>query len=198
MKENKGLTLIALVITIIILLILAGVSLNMIIGENGILTKATTVEQSYNKGEVLEEINVMITEKYLDAYSKASSRIGESGQLNLEKYYTGEKVIKFLMGFSGGETGEEYGAGVATDKPVVIEPLADATVVNAANTNGESCYFIILSSLNRSIAKYGKGTNGSASDYFYIQGKDESYQVIYRNLESEDEVIGDVQIQQNL
>ena len=39
---NKGITLIALVITIIILLILAGISIAMITGENGILTKATT------------------------------------------------------------------------------------------------------------------------------------------------------------
>lgn len=34
MKKSKGITLIALVITIIVLMILAGVSLNMIIGEN--------------------------------------------------------------------------------------------------------------------------------------------------------------------
>ena len=39
-KTNKGITLIALVITIIVLLILAGVTIAMITGENGILTKA--------------------------------------------------------------------------------------------------------------------------------------------------------------
>ena len=38
--ENKGITLIALVITIIVLLILAGVSIAMLTGENGLLTKA--------------------------------------------------------------------------------------------------------------------------------------------------------------
>ena len=40
MKNNKGITLIALVITIIVLLILAGVSIAMLTGENGILTQA--------------------------------------------------------------------------------------------------------------------------------------------------------------
>ena len=40
MKRNKGITLIALVITIIVLLILAGVAISMLSGENGILKKA--------------------------------------------------------------------------------------------------------------------------------------------------------------
>ena len=40
LKQNKGITLIALVITIIVLLILAGVSISAVIGENGIATKA--------------------------------------------------------------------------------------------------------------------------------------------------------------
>ena len=54
MKENKrilkrrerGITLIALVITIIVLLILAGVSISMLTGENGILTQAQTAKES--------------------------------------------------------------------------------------------------------------------------------------------------------
>ena len=40
MFKNKGITLIALVITIIVLLILAGVTLNLIAGSDGILEKA--------------------------------------------------------------------------------------------------------------------------------------------------------------
>lgn len=39
MKERRGITLIALVITIIVLLILAGVSIAMLTGDNGILTR---------------------------------------------------------------------------------------------------------------------------------------------------------------
>ena len=40
-RNNKGITLIALVITIIVLLILAGVSISMLSGDNSILTNAT-------------------------------------------------------------------------------------------------------------------------------------------------------------
>ena len=39
-SKNKGITLIALVITIIVLLILAGISISMLSGDNSILTKA--------------------------------------------------------------------------------------------------------------------------------------------------------------
>ena len=41
MKRQKGITLIALVITIIVLLILVGVTITMLTGENGILNQAT-------------------------------------------------------------------------------------------------------------------------------------------------------------
>ena len=39
-KEMKGITLVALVVTIVVLLILAGVSINSVLGENGIIIKA--------------------------------------------------------------------------------------------------------------------------------------------------------------
>ena len=39
-NENKGITLIALVVTIIVLLILAGISVSMLTGQNGILNRA--------------------------------------------------------------------------------------------------------------------------------------------------------------
>ena len=39
-RNNKGITLIAMVVTIIVLIVLAGVTINLVIGENGIITKA--------------------------------------------------------------------------------------------------------------------------------------------------------------
>ena len=46
MKNQKGITLVALVITIIILIILAGISVSTLIGENGIITKAKEAKQN--------------------------------------------------------------------------------------------------------------------------------------------------------
>lgn len=54
MKNNKGITLIALVVTIIVLLILAGISIAMLTGDNGILTnasKASTTNAYYGAEE---------------------------------------------------------------------------------------------------------------------------------------------------
>ncbi|MFR5190180.1 MAG: hypothetical protein ACLTEH_02840 [Clostridia bacterium] len=45
LKEQKGVTLVALVITIIVLIILAGVSISMVIGNNGIATRAQEAEK---------------------------------------------------------------------------------------------------------------------------------------------------------
>lgn len=39
-KKEKGITLVALVVTIVVLLILAGVSINLVLGENGLINKA--------------------------------------------------------------------------------------------------------------------------------------------------------------
>lgn len=58
MKNQKGITLIALVITIIVLLILAGVTIAMLTGENGILTKAKTADTDTKNAEVAERINM--------------------------------------------------------------------------------------------------------------------------------------------
>ena len=64
-KTNKGITLIALVITIIVLLILAGVSIAMLTGENGILTQAQNAKNKTAEAEAeeradLEDQNVLI------------------------------------------------------------------------------------------------------------------------------------------
>lgn len=62
MKKQNGITLIALVITIIVLLILAGVSIAMLTGENGILTKASGANETTTAAEIEEAIKLGISE----------------------------------------------------------------------------------------------------------------------------------------
>ena len=57
-KNARGITLIALVITIIVLLILAGVSIAMLTGENGVLTKATEAKSQTEIAQEKEEIQM--------------------------------------------------------------------------------------------------------------------------------------------
>ena len=55
-KKNKGITLIALVITIIVLLILAGVTIATLTGNNGLLTKTGEAKQVNKEAEIKERI----------------------------------------------------------------------------------------------------------------------------------------------
>ena len=57
-RREAGITLLALVITIIVLLILAGVSIAMLTGENGVLTKATESKEQTEIGQEKEEIKM--------------------------------------------------------------------------------------------------------------------------------------------
>ena len=61
-KRNKGITLIALVITIIVLLILAGVTIATLTGENGILTKAQEASIQTRGAQVEELVNLWKSE----------------------------------------------------------------------------------------------------------------------------------------
>ncbi len=70
MKNQKGITLIALVITIIVLLILAGVSIAMLLGDNGILTNATEAQKNTAKQNAVEKINVALQAIKTEALSK--------------------------------------------------------------------------------------------------------------------------------
>lgn len=57
-NNKKGITLIALVITIIVLLILAGVSIAVLTGEDGILAKAQLAKEKHIEGQEIEEDNL--------------------------------------------------------------------------------------------------------------------------------------------
>ena len=61
MKKNNGITLIALVITIIVLLILAGVTIATLTGENGILTRASQASEQTEIAEEKEAIELAYT-----------------------------------------------------------------------------------------------------------------------------------------
>ena len=61
-KSNSGITLVSLVITIIVMLILAGVSLSMVVGEGSILDKANTAVIETEKAGIIEEIRTILLE----------------------------------------------------------------------------------------------------------------------------------------
>lgn len=74
MRNQRGITLIALVITIIVLLILAGVSIAMLTGDNGILTKAQTAKNETLEGEVKERINIALNDIKTEIYAQQAEK----------------------------------------------------------------------------------------------------------------------------
>ena len=58
-KNNEGITLIALIITVIVLLILVGVTIATLMGDNGILTKATEAKNDQADGTVKEAVALL-------------------------------------------------------------------------------------------------------------------------------------------
>ena len=70
-KEKRGITLIALVVTIIVLLILAGISISMLTGQNGILNRASEAKEEYSNSTEKEQLQL--------SYNSAITRkLGES------------------------------------------------------------------------------------------------------------------------
>ena len=57
-NSNSGITLIALVVSIIVLLILAGISIQMLTGDNGVLQKATDAKTKSDKSQIIERIQL--------------------------------------------------------------------------------------------------------------------------------------------
>ena len=76
--DPKGITLIALVITIVVLIILAGVAINLTLNNNGIFNKAKEGAQSYNQAEAKEKLETMLAE------------------YNIEKITEGKTLLDFL------------------------------------------------------------------------------------------------------
>ena len=91
LKRNKGITLIALVFTIIVLLILAGVSISMLTGQNGILKRATEAKNTTEVASEKEGIQMAVTTSQMASDNYTS--IKKDGlQSELNSYFGKEKT----------------------------------------------------------------------------------------------------------
>lgn len=110
MKNNKGITLIALVVTIIVLLILAGVSIAMLTGQNGILNRASDAGESTAvanaKEKVTLAINEAITDYYKDTYtgSEATTTLYSASKAALNKLNNVEESGATIAVAESGDT----------------------------------------------------------------------------------------------
>lgn len=104
-QKNNGITLIALVITIIVLLILAGVSIATLTGENGILTRASEASEKTSIGQEIEQIELAILDVTSDNLETSDSSDWTSSELlsALES-----EISNSSIDVSSKRPGEEY------------------------------------------------------------------------------------------
>ena len=93
LRKGKGITLIALVVTIIVLIILAGVSISLVLGENGIVTIAKRAKENTELAQIEEEKE--LNELYTQLESKNTEN--KINKANIPKLLTGMTPIKFKM-----------------------------------------------------------------------------------------------------
>ena len=84
-KKQSGITLIALVITIVVLIILAGVAINLTLSQNGIFNKATQAREKYSAAEAKERLEQEILNIQIEA-------VKEGKEFSLK--YLNEKLDK--------------------------------------------------------------------------------------------------------
>ena len=95
-KKNGGITLIALVITIIVLLILAGVSIATLTGKNGILTQAQEAKEANEKAEQKEVAQLNDLNNLIENYVETTE--GFNGTENAPKLSSGMIPVKYENG----------------------------------------------------------------------------------------------------
>ena len=108
-KGKNGITLIALVITIIVLLILAGVTIATLTGDNGILTKAQNAKTQNDKVTVKEKVDLAI-----------AASLDETGKINLEQLKTNLNNVDGIKTIEGDLTESSFPLEVTVDEIKVI------------------------------------------------------------------------------
>ena len=94
-KRNKGITLIALVVTIVVLLILAGISISMLTGQNGILNRGTEAKAKTAEAQNQEELELGLSNLMMDY------QLDVGGTTSFTDYiFSHEDKVKSVLGAS--------------------------------------------------------------------------------------------------
>ena len=116
-KQEKGITLIALVVTIVVLLILAGVSISLVLNNNGVISKAKDAKNQYaeaqtNDEKQLNEVSDWIDTKVGDTTGGGSDYDPASDGVTIPEgyYYVGGTKAKGLV-ISDNEADKELDKG---------------------------------------------------------------------------------------
>ena len=150
-KERRGVTLIALVITIIVLLILAGVTIAMLTGENGIISKAMQAKTKTEDSKETEEAGLKEIENYINGKSAEAGVVVQDLKSikgdGTEGEVIGEKVSDGAGGVVPVPNEFYYVGGTVKSGAVISDNLADkdkfkGQEVVGTNLSGNQFVFI--------------------------------------------------------
>ena len=157
LNNKKGITLIALVVTVVVLIILAGVSINAVLGDNGIIKKANQAASVTKEAEVKEAINRTILEFYLtndyatlEDFLKAKAEDGSidsvtknaDGTLTVKKGEYSVTVENKTNSSGGSSSGGSTGGETQTPEITIGEAkvVANSDGTGSAITEAASVY----------------------------------------------------------
>ncbi len=105
-KSKSGITLVALVVTIVVLLILAGVSLNLVIGNDGIMKRAKVAKERYGQASKNEQKDLDTVEDYMNKMTGEGSGTGTGTvvKVNVGESATGVATINGKAGNTNNPT----------------------------------------------------------------------------------------------
>ena len=148
LKINKGITLIALVITIIVLLILAGVTIATLTGDNGILTKAQSAKEKNAQKTVEEQINLavqasrinegLVIDKDILEQELTNNGIEITKSENDELPWTVKKDGYVYTISENGEVKEKEGIAITTGDIEILKGSTERKKVSAQILSGET------------------------------------------------------------
>ena len=159
LKNTKGITLIALVVTIIVLLILAGVSIAMLTGNNGILTQGKRAKEEQAHAAVKEGIMLLYNE-YKTKQEVNASKVQE------ETKVASTELVKIA---------ENSGAEGATENLGSFKDFIQSK--NIINANG----IVNVRNLLGQTLSIGNGTSKESGDVYVFEEQDDYYNLTYYN-----------------
>ena len=173
-KGNKGITLIALVITIIVLLILAGVTIAALSGDNGILRRATEAKEQTNQKNDEETEKIGGYESTIDQYVDGNGGgSGNGGQ--------GGSGGGAGTNFTNVNTSDSNPAGAVPANSTVVEADANKGIVIKDKNNNEWVWIEVPKTTVFSGLTIDTTNTLTEQNYTDIKNKLIAYAGVYRN-----------------
>ena len=131
MKRERGITLIALVVTIVVLLILAGVSINALFGNNGIIEKAKEAQNKMDKATENDQKEINELTNWLDNQVNGTTGGGTTGEDDNPS--TTPKISRLIGTVVDKNTKAEDAYGNKITIPKGFKVLANGTAKESAS-----------------------------------------------------------------